>query len=107
LGFNRLFYLRQNVSEGRVRRSEAPPDVVAAIEEYNLLDEELYAFARGLMERAVANSPGLADEVAEFRRRNAVYATVMRRAITRVPATAALKVRARVRRARARLARHS
>jgi hypothetical protein len=105
LGFDRIHYLRQNVGEKHVQRADVPADVLAGIERHNELDRELHGFAGRLMDRAAAEVPDLPRELDAFRRRNARYTFLMSRRALRAPATAALRIRRRVRQASGRLAR--
>jgi hypothetical protein len=69
LGWKRPFYARMNVAKD----SGPPPteEVVESIRERNLLDIELYEFARLLMDQSIRReSPSFAREVAIFRALN-------------------------------------
>jgi hypothetical protein len=72
LGWTRpLYYLRRNVSRGGPPPAEVPATTRAVIEEYNALDLELYAFARGRFEAQVAAlGEPFRSEVEAFRRAN-------------------------------------
>ena len=76
-GWSDVRYVRRNVRTGRPRREQLSAEAVAAIEERNRHDRELYRFAAERLERQIeAEGPGFAEEVERFRRRNARYQRV-------------------------------
>ncbi len=72
LGWRDIRYLRRNVTRRRPRREEFSGAELAAVENRNALDLELYRWARSRLERELER-PEVADEVATFTRRNRRY----------------------------------
>jgi hypothetical protein len=71
-GWSQPYYRRENVSSTRPRREEIDVAAIAAIEEHNALDRELYEYARTRFERdCAAQGPFFELEVDAFRRVNA------------------------------------
>jgi hypothetical protein len=68
LGWRLPFYVKKNVTSQRTARSTVPKRVRAAIAERNALDMELFAFARDLFSRTIADQgPLFAAEVGTFK----------------------------------------
>jgi hypothetical protein len=74
LGWERIHYVRGNVTKGRPRGDEVPPAVVRLIEERNALDLELYDFAEKKFGELVGECGAtFGDEARDFQRSNRVY----------------------------------
>jgi hypothetical protein len=68
LGWQMPFYAKKNVTSRRTARSAVPEPVLRAIGARNALDIELFTFARGLLERTVAeHGPLFAAELGAFK----------------------------------------
>jgi hypothetical protein len=69
-GWSNVHYVRANVSP---RRDPVAPETIRAIEEQNALDLELYRWATGRFDAAIAADPSFEVEYARFRRSNSLY----------------------------------
>jgi len=66
-GWQKLVYVQRNVSENRPQRDEIPQATLDAIAKVNVLDAELYQYARTLFEEQVRRQgPSFAQEVRDF-----------------------------------------
>jgi hypothetical protein len=74
LGWKHVFYSRRNVTRGRPPSSDVPDSVLDIIKKHNLLDLELYDFARRTFDCAIsALGPSFRDEVRRFQRINELW----------------------------------
>src|SRR5262249_37739517 len=71
-GWGGVFYVRRNVTAGRIRSEALTGYDLAAVETINALDLELYDYARLLFREQAAAFPDLAAEAARFRALNGV-----------------------------------
>jgi Galactose-3-O-sulfotransferase len=72
LGWPTVAYKRSNANPKRPKKDDLAPDVRRLVEERNVLDSELYAFAGELLADALAGAgPAVADEVDVIRRAEA------------------------------------
>jgi Galactose-3-O-sulfotransferase len=72
-GWRNMFYVSTNVSPVRLSREDQPPATIAAIEELNRFDLELYAYADERMRAQVEACEGFARDLDRFRRGNRLY----------------------------------
>ena len=71
LGWRKLAYARQNVSPNRLKQSEISQVTLDAIARVNVLDAELYDYARTLFEEQVRQQgASFAQEVKDFQKAN-------------------------------------
>jgi hypothetical protein len=76
LGWQNIYYARQNVNESR-QYEIVPPDVMAALRQQSEPDASLYAYGRQLFEQQkAAYGATLTDDLATFQRRNAFFGQV-------------------------------
>ena len=74
LGWNNMYYVRENVTPDRPRREQLSADVMEAINAVNHLDVELYAFAAKLFETAIGQERSSFERtLAEYRTENEAY----------------------------------
>lgn len=70
-GWGAPFYSRANVTRWRLSPQQLPADLIEWLHENNQFDFELYAYAKTLFQRRIAEQgKGFSDRVQEFRRRN-------------------------------------
>ena len=73
LGWNHVFYHRQNATKNRPARTEVPGPVIKLIERTNALDMQLYETALRKFDVMLDDLGVLAEEVRDFRRKNRLY----------------------------------
>lgn len=74
LGWENIFYAKQNVTKGRPSKREVPDSVIDLMRKNNALDVELYAFAQQTFDETIAvQDPSFPDAVRRFQRVNRVY----------------------------------
>jgi hypothetical protein len=73
LGWSNPFYLRQNVTPGRLRKDDLGDETLDVIETYNRLDIELYRYAGDLLQEQIRQQGDPFErELRTFRRLNAL-----------------------------------
>lgn len=73
--WKRIFYSRRNVTKDRPLRTAVPRSTIALIEKHNLLDLELYEFAKNLFDQNLQERlPNRDVHVRRFQKRNRVWA---------------------------------
>jgi hypothetical protein len=73
-GWDRPFYLRENVTRGRAHRGVISAETRRMIEDFNALDRALYEEARTLFEAGLRRQDaGFQRELAQFRGLNTLY----------------------------------
>ena len=72
-GWRNIFYVSTNVSPVRLTRDDQPTATIAAIEELNRFDLELYAYADARMRAQVEACEGFSRDLDRFRRGNRLY----------------------------------
>jgi hypothetical protein len=71
LGWNKIYYQRQNVTRKRPSRRQISPQTLAVIRAHNQLDLELYDYARALMDAQIeAYGPVFQQDLVLFKRKN-------------------------------------
>lgn len=74
LGWDRVYYVKQNVTKDRPALTDIPQGIIKRLEEKYALDAELYGFGRKEFEKRVDSmSDTLGKELATLRMLNAVY----------------------------------
>lgn len=67
LGWNNVYYKKENVNRKRRRKQDIPSDLIRIIERNNALDRELYQMAnRSLSRRLAALKPGTKRELSRY-----------------------------------------
>ena len=72
-GWKNVFYQKKNVNRQRESLADLPAKTIAAIEERNTLDIDLYAFARQQFADRIRAEPSVASELDHFRRWNSQF----------------------------------
>ena len=79
LGWRNVYYVKQNVTKGRLAKKQVPRETVSLIEKHNELDMALYEYARQRFEEAVAEQgASFAGDLRRFQRNNKVYGAAWR-----------------------------
>jgi hypothetical protein len=75
LGWKNIYYARKNTGKNKTtQKSEIPPDTLAAIQQQNALDIELYQFAKQLLNQQVeAQADSFEQELQAFQTLNQSY----------------------------------
>src|ERR1044071_1730256 len=79
LGWRNVYYVKQNVTKGRLSKRQVPRETLSLIEKHNELDMALYEYARARFEEEIKEQgTGFASELRRFQRNNKVYAAAWR-----------------------------
>jgi hypothetical protein len=84
LGWRHIYYTKKKVTPdvpGRVHLDTLDPGVLEALREQNRVDIAFYEFAKRLADERIAQLGITEDDVAEFRRRNAVFGELIARPV--------------------------
>jgi hypothetical protein len=77
LGWKTPYYLRRKVGSYSAAVAKPDPETRRRVEEHNVFDVELYAWAKERFERRLRESPKVGGQTERFRRRNAGFGKVV------------------------------
>ncbi|MEJ2598008.1 MAG: sulfotransferase family 2 domain-containing protein [Anaerolineales bacterium] len=77
-GWKNVFYVRKNVTKSRPRRAALPESQLAAIQEANALDIQLYQWAQEHFETQIQRRRNFQRDLRFFKASNSLYARIYR-----------------------------